>query len=83
MRSSVNMFKGHKWAYNKENLKKTSKTSRIDGAPIPSPSTPSSSFHELVGLTSNPNPSLDFTLDFTSFESDDEKSMKNAKMLQN
>jgi len=34
---------------------------------------------KLVGLTSNPNPSLDFTLDFTPFESDDEKSIKNAK----
>jgi hypothetical protein len=49
--------------------------SRIDGAPIPSPSTPSYSFHELIGLASNPNPSLDFT----PFENDNEKSMKMKK----
>jgi hypothetical protein len=57
MWSSVSVLKGHKWAYNKENLKRTSKTSKIDGAPITSPPTISSSFHELVGLASNPNPS--------------------------
>jgi hypothetical protein len=46
---------------------------------LASPSTPSFSSQELVGLASNPNPSSDFTLDFTPFESDDEKSIKNTK----
>ncbi len=49
--------------------------SLIDEAPIPSPSTLSSSFQEHVGPTYNPNPSLDST----PFRSDNEKLMLKCK----
>jgi hypothetical protein len=49
--------------------------SLIDGAPIPSPSTLSSSFQKHVGFASNPNPSLDSI----PFRIDNEKLMLKHK----
>jgi hypothetical protein len=70
------MLEGHKWACNKEHLKRHQ--SLIDGPFIPILETPNSSWFEPITPTSYTSPSLDFT----PSGSDGEKSKTKLKMLQ-